>query len=381
MPTSVGMVMTHRLEHVLVWSSRQLRMSAAWHGPEARSRPRLLVRRAAGRGAPSRSPPAEELGLRLGVDGRGLRVGLLHAAGLVRRRDHARLRLGTAVCQISARTPAADGHDRPHARPPLRRPVRSSASAPRARRWSRAGTASRTRSRWPAPGSTSRSSAGSWPARSRSTSRASTTRCRCRGEGTTGLGKPLKSITHPLRADLPDLPRRRGAEERGHGGRDRRRLAADLPVAQARRALPRVPGRGLRPARRPPDARTTSRSPNMVQIVIDDDVEEAADLVRMSLGFYIGGMGAREVNFHANLFARMGYEDEVERDPGPVPGRPQGRGHRPVPARAGRGRRPRRPDRQGPRGARAPWRKVAMTTLLVSGAPDHLRQIADLVRG
>ena len=31
----------------------------------------------------------------------------------------------------------------------------------------------------------------------------------------------------------------------------------------------------------------------------------------MSLGFYIGGMGAKEVNFHANLFARMGYEAEV----------------------------------------------------------------------
>ena len=26
-----------------------------------------------------------------------------------------------------------------------------------------------------------------------------------RGEGTTGLGKPLRSITHPLRADLPDM--------------------------------------------------------------------------------------------------------------------------------------------------------------------------------
>ena len=29
----------------------------------------------------------------------------------------------------------------------------------------------------------------------------------------------------------------------------------------------------------------------------------------------------------------------------------------------------------------AKWRKVAMTTMLVSGAPDHLRQVTDLVRG
>jgi alkanesulfonate monooxygenase SsuD/methylene tetrahydromethanopterin reductase-like flavin-dependent oxidoreductase (luciferase family) len=30
------------------------------------------------------------------------------------------------------------------------------------------------------------------------------------------------------------------------------------------------------------------------------------------LGFYIGGMGAKEVNFHKNVFARMGYQKEAE---------------------------------------------------------------------
>jgi len=30
------------------------------------------------------------------------------------------------------------------------------------------------------------------------------------------------------------------------------------------------------------------------------------------LGFYIGGMGAKEVNFHKNVFARMGYEKEAD---------------------------------------------------------------------
>ena len=33
----------------------------------------------------------------------------------------------------------------------------------------------------------------------------------------TGLGKPLKSTLHPVREPHPDLPRRRGAEERGAG--------------------------------------------------------------------------------------------------------------------------------------------------------------------
>ena len=49
-----------------------------------------------------------------------------------------------------------------------------------------------------------------------------------------------------------------------------------------------------------------------VPIIIADDVEAAANFYRPALALYIGGMGAREVNFHANLFSRMGYGDEVE---------------------------------------------------------------------
>jgi alkanesulfonate monooxygenase SsuD/methylene tetrahydromethanopterin reductase-like flavin-dependent oxidoreductase (luciferase family) len=30
------------------------------------------------------------------------------------------------------------------------------------------------------------------------------------------------------------------------------------------------------------------------------------------LGFYIGGMGAKEMNFHKNVFSRMGYEKEAD---------------------------------------------------------------------
>ena len=41
-----------------------------------------------------------------------------------------------------------------------------------------------------------------------------------------------------------------------------------------------------------------------------DDIEAAADLVRPTLALYIGGMGARTMNFHYEVFARMGYEAE-----------------------------------------------------------------------
>ena len=47
-------------------------------------------------------------------------------------------------------------------------------------------------------------------------------------------------------------------------------------------------------------------------MIIADDVETAADMYRPVLALYIGGMGAREVNFHNNVFGRMGYEGEAK---------------------------------------------------------------------
>ncbi len=47
-------------------------------------------------------------------------------------------------------------------------------------------------------------------------------------------------------------------------------------------------------------------------VIFHDDVQQAADFMRPMLALYIGGMGAREVNFHANVYARMGYEAEVK---------------------------------------------------------------------
>jgi hypothetical protein len=44
---------------------------------------------------------------------------------------------------------------------------------------------------------------------------------------------------------------------------------------------------------------------------ITDDVEEALAGTKASLGFYIGGMGAKGQNYHTKLMARMGYEEEA----------------------------------------------------------------------
>ena len=47
----------------------------------------------------------------------------------------------------------------------------------------------------------------------------------------------------------------------------------------------------------------------MAPTVISDDVDAAADGFRPYLALYIGGMGAKEMNFHFDVFARMGYEE------------------------------------------------------------------------
>ena len=48
-----------------------------------------------------------------------------------------------------------------------------------------------------------------------------------------------------------------------------------------------------------------------VSVFVDDDVATALWPVKATLGFYIGGMGAKGRNFHTELMARMGFEQEA----------------------------------------------------------------------
>jgi F420-dependent oxidoreductase-like protein len=125
--------------------------------------------------------------------------------------------------------------------------------------------------------------------------------------GGTGLGKPLKSIVKPLRADIPI---HLGAE-----GPKNVALAAEigegwLPIffspksdAYYRAALAEGFARpGARHALEDFEITCT------VPAIVGDDVESCADLLRPMYALYIGGMGARDANFHFDVFARMGHE-------------------------------------------------------------------------
>jgi hypothetical protein len=46
---------------------------------------------------------------------------------------------------------------------------------------------------------------------------------------------------------------------------------------------------------------------------ITDDIEAGLAPVKAMLAFYIGGMGAKGKNFHTDLMARMGFEEEAHR--------------------------------------------------------------------
>ena len=131
------------------------------------------------------------------------------------------------------------------------------------------------------------------------------------GEGTTGLGKALKPIVHPLRADIPIML---GAE-----GPKNVALSAEicdgwLPLFYS----PRLAGmynEWLDEGFARPGARCTREDFEIcatAQVVITDDRPATMEMIKPFLALYMGGMGAEETNFHADVYRRMGYSEVVE---------------------------------------------------------------------
>ncbi|MFM9699508.1 LLM class F420-dependent oxidoreductase [Streptomyces europaeiscabiei] len=121
------------------------------------------------------------------------------------------------------------------------------------------------------------------------------------GPDGTGVGKALKSITHPLRADLPVLL---GAEGPKNIAQTARIADGWLPLYWS-------------PTRSDVYETSLTEMPDdfliapMARAKVCDDVAEGLLPVKAMLGFYIGGMGHAKRNFHADLMARMGYAEEA----------------------------------------------------------------------
>jgi F420-dependent oxidoreductase-like protein len=129
--------------------------------------------------------------------------------------------------------------------------------------------------------------------------------------GGTGLAKPLKSSIHPLREDIPIFL---GAE-----GPKNIALAAELcdgwlamlfsPGYEDFYKEALSEGFARDGARRSFDDFEVAAT---VPVIVTDDVAAGADMLRPFYALYFGGMGAKGKNFHANVAIRMGYEDMVD---------------------------------------------------------------------
>ena len=197
--------------------------------------------------------------------------------------------------------------------------------------------------------------------------------------GGTGLGKPLKASIRPLRSDIPIYLAAEGPKNIALAGElcDGWLALFYSPYHDGfyRDAL----GEGLS---REGARRTTEdfEVAATVPLIITDDVEAAADAVRPMYGLYFGGMGARGTNFHANVAIRMGYEAEVAKIQELYLG-----GHKEQAAAAVPTKLVEQLTLIGPkekiRHDLEAWRDSIVTTILVGGDSATLRTAAELVLG
>jgi len=133
------------------------------------------------------------------------------------------------------------------------------------------------------------------------------------GQGT-GLGKPLKLINHPVRADIPVW----WASLKGLSVEATAELADGwLPVFFVPDKFEKVWGKALKKgmAKRSPSMKPLEISAGGLLAIDEKLVGEAKDRVldfaRPNVALYVGGMGARGKNFYNDICREYGYEAEA----------------------------------------------------------------------
>ena len=191
------------------------------------------------------------------------------------------------------------------------------------------------------------------------------------GEGSWGLGKPLKSIVHPLREDLPIFL----------GAEGPKNVAMTAEIADGWLPLYYSPYRQEVYADQLKGAKPGFEIMQGMPVIINDDIEEAVVPLKHSLALYIGGMGAKDRNFHNELVKRMGFEEEAEKIQDLFLAGKKDEAARAVPTQLADeialvGSVDRIKDRLNA------WRETPVTSLLVSTqSKDELRTFAELVLG
>jgi F420-dependent oxidoreductase-like protein len=122
-------------------------------------------------------------------------------------------------------------------------------------------------------------------------------------KGGSGLGKPLKLIMKPLRADIPIYLAAEGPKN----------VAMATEIADGWLPLYYSPYRPEVYAESLKNLRPGFEIACPVTVNVHEDLEQALQPVKWMLAFYIGGMGAKTKNFHADLVRRMGYADAADK--------------------------------------------------------------------
>ena len=121
------------------------------------------------------------------------------------------------------------------------------------------------------------------------------------GDGTTGLGIPLKMMLRPLRAEIPIYLAAIGPKN----------VALATEIADGWLPIFVSPER-LRDVFPSLDAAAEGFDIAAgVNVVLTKDVEGGREYVKHHLALYVGGMGARGKNFYNALVCRYGYEAEA----------------------------------------------------------------------
>ena len=197
-------------------------------------------------------------------------------------------------------------------------------------------------------------------------------------EGITGLGKPLKTTLHPLRERIPIFL----------GAEGPKNIAQTAEIADGWLALfysPQHHDELYRPYLQEGFARREEPHDDFeiavsIDFVVHDDVEQAADLIRPRLALYFGGMGARGMNFHQEVAVRMGYGAEARKIQELFLDGKKDQAAAAVPTKLVE-----QLSLIGPpdkiRHDLEAWRDAGVTSLLIVGTPEVLRQAAELVLG
>jgi F420-dependent oxidoreductase-like protein len=132
------------------------------------------------------------------------------------------------------------------------------------------------------------------------------------GPGATGLGKPLKIIVHPRRADIPIYVAAIGpknvqtAAEVGDGW---------LPMFFSPYRLKETYGpaldAGFAAAGGGKSLADFDIAPTAM-VAVGDDVDALRGFIKPMIALYVGGMGARGRNFYNDLACRYGFEAEAK---------------------------------------------------------------------